>query len=170
MDELLQTILTRRSIRKYEDRSIPGEMIKKMLSAAMYAPSAGNAQPWHFVVVTDEELRLELSQVHPYVRMAAAAPVSILVCAEPALEKYPGYWIIDCAAAVQNLLLAAHSLGLGGVWTGVCPDKERMKKIRDILGLPQSIVPHSLIPIGWPADIPKHPDRFNPERIHTNGW
>ena len=102
--------------------------------------------------------------------MAAEAPAAIMVCGDSTSEQYPGYWVVDCAAAVQNLLLAAHALGLGAVWTGTYPRQERMESYRRLLNLPEHIEPHSLIPIGYPAERPSNQDRYRPERIHVNRW
>lgn len=169
--DFFEALHTRRSIRKYlSDKPVSDDDIQKILAAAMSAPSAGNAQPWHFVVVRDAALREELSQAHPYVGMLKNAPVGIVVCAELSLEKYPGYWVQDLSAAVQNLLLAARALGLGTVWTGVCPIEERMQKVKDILRLPPGIEPHSIVPLGWPAQEFKQQNRFKIERVHTDAW
>lgn len=168
--ELFEALYTRRSIRKYTEDSVSEEAVRELLSAAMSAPSAGNAQPWQFVVITDRDLLAKLSQVHPYAGMVKQAPVSILVCGDLRQEKFSGYWVVDCAAAVQNLLLAVHGLGLGAVWTGVYPQQERLDAVRSIMGLPEHIVPHSLIPLGHPAESSKKVDRFKEERVHYNGW
>ncbi|SDB04781.1 Nitroreductase [Desulfonatronum thiosulfatophilum] len=169
--DLFEALHTRRSIRKFDpNKQVSDEDLNKILGAAMIAPSAGNAQPWHFVVVTDLVLKEELSRIHPYIGMLRDAPMGIVVCAELALEKYPGYWVQDLAAAVQNLLLAARGLGLGTVWTGVCPIQERMDAVRRILQLPAGIEPHAVVPLGWPLQEFKLQDRFKEERVHRNGW
>lgn len=169
--DVFEALHTRRSIRKFDpDKPVSEADLEKILAAAMIAPSAGNAQPWHFVVVADAALRDELSRTHPYVGMLRQAPVGIVVCAELALEKYPGYWVQDLAAAVQNLLLAARGLGLGTVWTGVAPIQERMDAVRRILNLPSGVEPHAIVPLGWPAQEFTHQDRFRADRIHKNGW
>lgn len=168
--DLFEALHTRRSIRKFTDAPVEDHLIQKILAAAMTAPSAVNAQPWHFIVVTEPELKAKLSKAHPYVGMLAQAPVGIVPCAEPALEKAPGYWVQDLSAAVENLLLAARGLGLGTVWTGVCPNEERMQTVKDILQLPAGIEPHSIIPLGWPEQEFRHQDRYNPQRVHHNGW
>jgi nitroreductase len=102
--------------------------------------------------------------------MAKQAALAILVCGDLGLEKVPGYWVVDCAAAVQNLLLAAHALGLGAVWTGVYPQQERVEAFRRLFGLPTNVLPHSLIPRGYPAEQPPQEERYRPERIHVNAW
>lgn len=169
--DVFEAMHTRRSIRKFDaDKPVSQEDLEKILAAAMTAPSAGNAQPWHFVVVRDQETRKKLSQAHPYVGMLEHAPVGIVVCAELALEKYSGYWVQDCSAAIQNLLLAARGLGLGTVWTGVAPIQERMDKVKEILGLPEGIAPHAIVPLGYPAQDFKHQNRFKAERVHQESW
>ncbi len=169
--QIFEAMHTRRSIRKFDpDKSISEDDLRKILAAAMTAPSAGNAQPWHFVVVTDPALKQDLSRIHPYIGMLRDAPVGIVVCAELALEKYPGYWVQDLAAAVQNLLLAARGLGLGTVWTGVCPVQDRMDAVRRILQLPSGVEPHAIVPLGWPLQEFTHKDRYREERVHRNGW
>jgi len=168
--DALEAIRTRRSIRKYQDKPVPQDLIQKILTAAMSAPSACNAQPWQYVVFTDEKLLCEIPRINPYAAMAEHAPLAILVCGDLSLEISKGYWVVDCAAAVQNLLLAAHAVGLGAVWTGVYPQQERIEAFRRLLNLPQPVVPHSLIAVGYPAEQPPHEDRYRPDRVHRNGW
>ncbi len=169
--DVLEAIHTRRSIRRFvPHRPVSEEELQQLLAAAMNAPSAGNAQPWHFVVVTDPGLKDLLAEVHPYVGMLRQAPMGIVVCADPALEKYPGYWVQDCSAAVQNLLLAARALGLGTVWTGLHPVAEREARVREILKLPASIVPLAIVPVGVPEQPFSRQDRYRPERVHHNAW
>jgi nitroreductase len=168
--DVLEAILTRRSIRQFENRPVPEDLVEKLLRAAMSAPSARNSQPWQFVVLTDRQLLRQASTVNPYARMAATAPLAILVCADTRLEKSPGYWPLDCAAAVQNMLLAAHGLGLGAVWTGVWPREARMDGFRRLFNLPESVIAHSMVVVGYPAEQPSPEDRYQPERVYRNGW
>jgi nitroreductase len=144
--------------------------VEKLLRAAMMAPSAGNQQPWEFIVLTDRALLDEMPGIHPYCQMIRQAPVAVLVCGNVAREKHPGYWPQDCSAAITNLLLAAHALGLGAVWTGIYPRDERVQEFRAKFGLPEHVVPLALIPIGWPAETPPQPERHAPERVHRNTW
>jgi len=168
--EALDCLFTRRSIRKYTSAPVDQALIQTAIEAAMSAPSAGNAQPWHFVLMTERGILDKIPEFHPYAGMTFQAQAGILVCAEPALEKYPGYWVIDCAASVQNLLLALHAQGLGAVWVGVYPDQGRVENFRALLGIPETVIPHSFIPIGHP-DQPSGPaDRHKPERLHRNRW
>jgi nitroreductase len=170
MMETLEAIHTRRSIREYQEKPVPEELVTEILKAAMMAPSARNQQPWEFVVITDPEIRKKIPAVSPFSQMVVRAPLAILVCGNLNLETAPGYWVIDCSAAIQNLLLAAHSLGLGAVWTGVYPREERIKGLAELFDFPEHVLPHSLVVLGYPAQQPEHPDRFKPERIHRNGW
>jgi nitroreductase len=168
--ETLEAIFTRRSIRLYTPKPVSRGVIDEILRAAMSAPSAGGEQPWHFIVITDQAILAEIPKFHPYAGMLKQAHVAILVCGDPTLEKYKGYWMLDCAAATQNMLLAAHAKGLGSVWCGVYPTEDRIINLRRLLGLPEHVVPFSLIPLGFPAEIKPAQARFNGSRVHHNGW
>ncbi len=168
--ELLEAIFSRRSIRQYQDKPVSATMVRTILGAAMMAPSAGNVQPWQFVVVDDREKLRQVKDVHPYVGMAAQAPLGILVCGALRLEKFPGFWVQDCSAAMQNLLLAAHDQGLGAVWTGVYPVEERVARFRAIFELPEPVVPLGFAVIGWPVKTGRRKERFKAERVHPNRW
>ena len=168
--DTLEAIHTRRSIRKYQSQPVPEAFIKDILAAAMSAPSAGNEQPWHFVVITDREILEKVSGINPYAAMAKNAPLAILVCGDLSLEKYPGNWVLDCAAAVQNLLLAAHAKGLGAVWTGIYPEKDRMEGFRRLLDLPENVLAHTLVPLGYPAQSLPREDRYKQDRVHLERW
>lgn len=167
---VMDAIRTRRSIRKYEDKAIPEEMVREMLDAAMMAPSAGNAQPWQFVVVNDRAILEGMIDVHPYIKMVAKARLGIIVCGDLSLEKYPGYWVQDCSAAMQNMLLAAHSLGLGAVWTGIYPIEDRVAAFRKMFKLPEHIIPLGFVPMGWPAQELRSESRYKEDRIHYNTY
>ena len=121
--ETLKAIFTRRSIREYTQQAVPDELVQELLAAAMQAPSAGNQQPWHFIIVTERDQLHALADVLPFGKSLQTAPLGIAVCADLKLARYPDYWVQDCSAATQNLLLAAHALGLGVVWLGVFPSK-----------------------------------------------
>ena len=168
--DTLTAIHTRRSIRKFESKPVPESDINALLDAAMMAPSAGNEQPWHFVIITDREKLDAIVPIHHYAAMAAHAPVSILICGDLTLEKYSGFWIQDCSAAMQNLLLAAHAMGLGAVWCGVYPVEDRISGFRKLFELPDSVVPFGLAVIGYPAQSRDSKSRFKAERVHTNTW
>ncbi len=168
--DALEAIHTRRSIRKYEPTPLSRDEIETVLRAAMAAPSAGNAQPWRFLVVTDRAILDAISGIHPYVGMVRTAPAGILVLGDTTLEKYPGYWVLDCAAAIQNMLLAARAIGLGTVWTGVYPKPDRVEGFSRLFSLPGHVIPHSFIVIGHPAQEAGPADRFNPSRIDENAF
>jgi nitroreductase len=168
--EALEAIFTRRSIRKYTPEPIPAEALRSILKAGMYAPSARNQQPWHFIVISSQSVKEEIMKAHPYASMLAGAPLAILVCGDTELEQSPGYWSIDCSAATQNMLLAAHSLGIGAVWLGVHPRIGRKDAIKNILRLPQHIEPFALIALGYPGEKRETPDRWREDRIRYDGW
>jgi nitroreductase len=168
--EFVDVVKTRRSIRNYTDQPVPKEMIETIIRAAMAAPSAGNQQPWHFIILTERAKLDAIPAFHPYSKMVEKAPVAILICGDPDGRKWPAYWPQDCSAATQNLLLAARDLGLGTVWAGVYPDEGRMAGFRQLLAIPENIYPFSLIPVGWPAGDFQEMRRFHPQRIHLDAW
>lgn len=168
--DTLEAIRTRRSIRAYQDKPVPPDLVDQVLKAAMYAPSAGGARPWQFVIIDDRKLLQQIPKVHPHAPMAEQAPLAILVCGDLGREKYPGNWPLDCAAAVENLLLAVHALGLGGVWTGVYPNQGTMQGLGRLLGLPEGIMAHTLVVLGCPAEQPATENRYEADRVHVNGW
>ena len=168
--DTLDAIFTRRSIRKYTDRAVPDDLVSQLLKAAMAAPSAGNEQAWQFIVIRDRALLDAIPKFHPYSAMLKYASMAVLVCGDLTLEKYKGYWVQDCSAAAQNLLLAATAQGLGAVWTGVYPMEDRVAGMRKLLNLPEHVIPLSLLPIGYPAEQPAQTDRFNTERVYKDRW
>jgi nitroreductase len=168
--DTLEAIHSRRSVRRFEQREVPEEVVQKLLAAAMQAPSARNQQPWQFIVIDQRGLLDQIGDINPNAQMARGAPLGILVCGDLDLETSPGYWVVDCAAAVQNMLLAAHSLGLGAVWTGVYPRKERMEGLGRLVGLPERVIAHSLVVVGYPAEKPAPIDRYRADRVRRNCW
>jgi nitroreductase len=168
--DTIEAINTRRSIRRFKNKEISEAELKELLAAAMQAPSAGNEQPWHFVVIRERAILEKIPTIHIYASMAKEASAAILVCADSNLEKYKGFWVLDCAAAVENLLLAAHAKGFGAVWCGIYPNEERMAPFSKMFGLPPQITPFALIPIGYPAEEKKPEDRFKVDRVHKNKW
>lgn len=161
----METIFKRRSIRRYEDKQVENEKIEKLLRAAMQAPSAGNQRPWEFIVVKDKETLKRLSNVSPYSNMVATANLAIVLLSNKDYMKYPEYWQQDMAAATQNLLLEASYLGLGAVWLGIAPLKERMEYVKEIFDLPENVDVFAIVPIGYPLEENKFIDRFEQERI-----
>ena len=169
-NKVLDAILSRRSVRAYTDHPVDDRLIEQLLRAAMAAPSAQNEQPWEFVVIRDRGLLEGISRSQPYAGMTRDAQVAIVVCADLDREKSAGFWVEDCAAATENVLLAAHALGLGAVWLGYYPVEERMAALTALLGLPPRVVPFAVVSIGFPAGQPTPVDRFDPARVHHEQW
>jgi len=168
--DAMEAIISRRSIRRYTGQTIPGEMIEQLLQAAMSAPSAGNMQPWQFVIIDDRKILDKIPKVHPYATMVREAPLAILVCGDLDLDGFGGYWVQDCSAATENLLIAAHARGLGAVWLGVYPRDERVQALRELLNIPEHITPFAVIPLGYPAEESSKEDRFDRSKVHRNHW
>ncbi len=168
--DLFEALLERRSIRKYTNSEIPAEMIEKMLKTAMYAPSAMNLQPWHFVILNNKESILNAFKAIQHAEMLKQAQTGILICGDSEIEKNIEYIVQNCSAATQNILLAAHGLGLGGVWVGVYPDKELIKNVKATFMLPEHIIPISLVSLGFPDEKVQAEDRYKVEKIHYNKW
>ena len=166
----METIFTRRSIRKYTDEKVSDEQVEKLLKAGMAAPSAGNEQPWHFIVLTERDKMVKITDFHQYANMLNEAPVAIMVCGDTSLEKYKGYWVQDCSAATQNILLAAEDEGLGAVWLGVYPIEDRIEGLKEMFDLPETVISFCVIAIGHPAEEKEPADRYNKERVHYNQW
>jgi nitroreductase/flavin reductase (DIM6/NTAB) family NADH-FMN oxidoreductase RutF len=170
---VLDNIMTRTSVRAYQDRPIEDEQVETMLRAAMAAPSAGNKQPWKFVIIKDKNTLATIADHFHTMTMAAQAPMAIVVCGDMELT-FPGdgvdYWVEDASAATENLLLAAHSLGLGAVWCGIYPLPERVQYLSELLQLPENIVPLNVIPVGYPAEDPAPKDKWKPESVHYESW
>ncbi|MBN1813363.1 MAG: nitroreductase family protein [Anaerolineae bacterium] len=165
--ELIETIFSRRSIRKYTSEPVSEADVKTLLEAAMAAPSASNNKPWHFIVVTQRETLDALADAHPYGKMLAQAPLCIAVCGDPGISDY---WAQDCSAATENLLVAVAALGLGAVWLGVHPRGDRLTSVRRILGIPETIFPLNLISIGHPAEEKEPRTQYDEARVHRNQW
>ena len=168
--ETLKAILSRRSIRKYSNKNIPEEYYELLLKAAMHAPSARNRQPWHFIIISDRHILNRLAVVSPSWKMLETAASAIVVCGDLNLEDSESFIIQDCAAATQNILLAAHESGLGSVWLGVHPREDRLKPLIEILQIPVHVLPVSMVSLGKPDEDREQPDRYNLERIHQDGW
>jgi len=168
---IVENIMTRTSVRDYTDQTISADTIEMLLRAGMAAPTAVNKQPWHFVVVNSREKLDQLAQTNPYAKMLEKAPLAIVVCGDmsKALEgEARAFWIQDCSAATENILLAAHALGLGAVWTGLYPDEERVDAVSEVLKLTDNIIPLCTIVIGYPAEQPQPKDKWKPENVSYN--
>lgn len=172
-NEAYMNIINRVSVRRFADRAVTSGQETAILHAAMSSPSGVNKQPWQFVAIDDPQLKLRLAEALPYAKMVAHAPVAILVCGDSNrfLEGVDNVlWEQDLSAASENILLAAHAIGLGGVWTCVFPHEERISPVRSILNLPDNLIPFSLIPIGYPEKSHAPMDKWHPERIHRNSY
>ena len=168
--DAMEAILSRRSIRRYTGEPVPEKLIKELLEAAMSAPSASNEQPWQFVIIDDRRILDEIPKFHPYAHMLKEASWAIAVCGDLNEEMMSGYWIQDCSAATQNILVAAHAKGLGVVWLGVYPREERVKTVQKLLGLPEHVIPLCFISVGYPAENKPPSNRYNESRVHHNQW
>ena len=166
--ELIEAIFARRSIRKYTAELVSEKDIETMLEVAMAAPSASNRKPWHFIVVADRQILDNLAKAHPYGKMLLEAPLCIAVCGDKTISSR--YWVQDCSAATENLLLAATALGLGAVWLGVHPREERINPIRKVLNIPENVIPLNLISIGHPAEKKEPRTQYDALRVHHEQW
>ena len=167
MDSRLQLIFDRRSVRSYTGEAISDTDVRNLLEAAMAAPSANNNKPWHFVTVTDSETLKALADAHPYAKMLPRAALAVAVCGDPSLSAW---WVQDCTAATENLLIAAAGLSLGAVWLGVHNAPERESAIRSLLGIPEDMGVLSLISLGHPTETPEPRTQFDADRVHRGGW
>ena len=167
MQTIIDGILSRLSVRKFTGESVKEQDLDLILRAAMAAPSAMNIQPWEFIVVTDKEILNNLCKALPYAKMLDKAGAAIIVCG----DSKEGNWVVDCAAATENILLAAHALGYGAVWTAVYKYESRIEPVRRECNIPKDIIPLNVIPIGIPLEKYKKPiDKFKKDKIHKNIW
>lgn len=172
-EAVLNAIQTRVSVRQFTGEKISNEQINTLLRCAMSAPSAMNKQPWAFIVVTDDALLRLMGEAFPFSRCGNGAACAFVMCGDmtKTIEgEGQGFWINDVSAATENLLLAAHAMGLGAVWTGVYPSRERTAQVQELLGLPEYIIPMCIVPVGIPAEQPAVKQKFKEENIHYNRW
>ena len=171
-DMVKENIMSRKSVRKFLDEPVPNDVLESVLKAGMAAPSAMNRQPWAIEVVNDKEILNGLSAMLPYGRLETA-PVAIIVCGDMSktLEgNARDFWVVDCSMMAENILLAAHAHGLGAVFTGAWPTKERGDKVKEYLGMPENYEVLGVIPMGYPAENPEPKDKWNPDAVHYNVW
>lgn len=170
----MEVIDNRRSVRTYLDKPVDEKELELLLRAAMRAPSAGNEQPWEFIVMQDRDRLDAAAEVSPYAKPLLRAPMAIVVCGNLKHCVFPGkeqdYWIQDCSASIQNMLLEAAHLGLGGVWLGIYPADDRVERLSRLLDLPEDIIPLGIVSLGYPEEIPAPMETFLPERIHRERW
>jgi len=168
--EAIECIMTRRSIRRYTSESVAEETIETVLRAAMAAPSAGNQQPWRFIVLTERDSLDAAAATTPYGKMLNEAAFGLVVCVDTRELKHPTMWQQDCSAAVQNALLSAHATGLGGVWLGYWPKMERVTPLKEKLGIPEGIEPLAVLAFGHPAEEKPPSDRYESDFVHREHW
>lgn len=167
MNERLQIIFSRRSIRKYTGQPVSEADITSLLQAGMAAPSAMNRKPWHLVVVTDRPTLQAIADAPPYSKTLGDAAVSIVVCGDPSISDW---WLQDCTLATENILIAAAGLGLGAVFLGCHGKAEREQPIRRVLGIPEKIGLASVLCIGHPAEEKEPRTQYDPAQVHRNKW
>lgn len=166
---MIGAILNRRSIRKYADEPVSDEQVRQLLLAGMAAPSALGTEPWLFVVIKDPDVLARVPEAHPYSKMVPKASAAIVVCHDERVEKGVDWYVQDCAAATENILIAASALGLGAVWLGVYPRQDRVDGLRELLGLEPHFMPFSLIPIGHLGEHKAAKDTFKDDKARFIG-
>jgi nitroreductase len=172
IDKRLRFIFERRSIRVYSPGEVDEAIVQQLLAAAMAAPSAAGKNPWHFVVVREPQTLSRIATALPNGQMLANAALGIVVCGdlEVAHDHQLSYLLQDCSAAIENLLLSAHILGLGACWLGVHPRAERIKSLKEVLSLPAYVFPVACISIGYPGESREPRATYNPSCVHSETW
>ncbi len=169
--ETLKAIFKRRSVRKYKDMPVEEQKIREVLRTAMAAPTARNVQDWEFLVINTLEGRQKIMDAHPYASMLKTAPVAVIVCSNRVREEgAQGYGPINCAAAIQTMLLAATDMGLGSVWLGVFPRPERVMALKEAFALPEDITPIGIAVFGYADEEIGPSERYDKEKIHWEKW
>jgi nitroreductase len=168
--DVFEAIHGRRSIRKFTQEPVPNDVLEKLFRAAMAAANSGGQQTWRFIVVDDPKLRDELAALNIERGPYYCSPQLIVVCGDIGSMKWKMHWLADCAAAIQNLLLAAHALGLGAVWQELYPYHQRVARVRELLGIPTTVYPMAVISIGYPAEVKTPVDRYDPGKVRWNHW
>jgi len=167
--ETIKAIMTRRSIRSWTNEPVADEDRKIIFEAAMNAPSAADARPWHFVAVDDPAIINQFTGLGG-TEMLAESTLLVLVCGDVGKEVYPGFWPQDCSCAAQNMQLAAHDIGIGCVWVAIYPLEERVQTCRKILEIPEAITPFALLAMGVPNEVLPPEERYDEIRVHQNKW
>ena len=167
--ETIKTIMSRRSIRTWTNEPVAENERKIILEAAMNAPSAADARPWHFVTMDDSEVINQFVALGG-TEMLAESTFMVMVCGDASKEVYPGFWPQDCSCAAQNMQLAAHDIGIGCVWIAIYPLEDRVQVCRKVLGIPEAITPFALLAMGVPNEVLPPEERYDEERVHQNKW
>lgn len=171
-EAVIENIMTRTSIRQYTSQPIPKDTLVSIVKAGMAAPSAVNLQPWSFIIIDEPKTLNKLNEVHPYSNLKTAT-AAVVVCGlldKTDNEGIREYWVQDCSAASENILLAAHAYGVGAVWCGVYPTEERVKAVSEVLDIPENVIPLNIITMGFPAENPEPKDKFKTDNIHYQKW
>jgi nitroreductase len=166
----MNVLLTEMKIGGFSDQVVCPDSLRRLLRAAMAASSAGDQRPWHFVVVQGEPTRQRMAEIHPFAHMLPHAPATILVCGDPTLQKHPGFWVQDCAAAMENMLIEARALSLGAVWLRIHPVEGRVQNFRRLLDLPSHVIPFALMAVGYPSEKCEPKCRYDESRVHFERW
>src|SRR5690606_5414877 len=168
--DVIEAINTRRSVRKFTGEVISDEELKVILKAGFQAPSAHNLHPRDFVVIRDKEVIKKLTEFHPYAKMLPNAGCGIVVCGDSEKQKEIGFLVEDCSASIQNMLLAAHGLGLGAVWCGIYSVEHLVKSTSELLNLPEKVIPIGLVVVGKKAVESQPIDRYDESKVHYDRW
>jgi nitroreductase len=168
--DALKAIMSRRSIRKYSEAPVTDDQLRTIVAAGMQAPSAHNRQPWHFIVIRDRATLNGIMGFHLYSRMLDQAKAAIVVCGDHVLEEGSGFWVQDCSAATENILLAAHASGLGAVWLGVYPQKDLVEPLKQLLNIPSGVTPLGIISVGVSAEVKEPRQNYIESRVHQDRW
>ncbi len=166
----IDALLTRRTIRRYTDRPLAADTVHELVKLALQAPSAADARPWHLISVDDRGILKSLAGTMPGCDMLLEAPAAIVICGDPSLEKFEGFWPQDCSCAAMVVLLAAHERGLGACWIGLHPVADRARAVSEALKIPEGVIPLSMIALGYPAEELGVEDRYDEGKLHHNRW
>jgi len=164
----IENMLNRKSVRKYSDKEVEQEKIDLILKSAMSAPSAMNKQPWEILVVTDKKKLEQISKDIPNASYSKSSQLVIIVCGDKKINEK--FWIQDCCAVTENILLSVESLELGAVWCAVYPFEDKVEKIQKLFNMPENVIPLNVIPIGYPANKENSKQKYDSNKIHINNW
>jgi nitroreductase len=168
--DILEAILTRRSVRSFTGDPVGEEDLKSILKAGFAAPSAHNYQPWHFIVIKDNKTLEKMAEFHTYGKMLPKAGCAIVVCGDKEKQPEVGFLVEDCSASIENMLLAAHGLGYGAVWCGLYPMTQLVEDTTRLLNLPGNIIPVGVMPVGCKKEDRKAIDKYDESKIHWEKW
>lgn len=170
MNEVINAILSRRSIRSYTNKNISKQDMDLILKSAMYAPTARNLQYWRFLVIQDKTNMAKLENIQPYNTLLNSANAAIIVCSEMENEVAQKYFMQDCGASIQNIMLAATSLGIGSITLGLHSNADQVAAIKEQFNMPQNIMPVGIVALGYPNEEKPDPGRFDESKIHYEKW